>query len=130
MNWSQSAAKIRVYVELAPRHSTRRQRRQTTSADDEAGKRIRGLSRRRTALSESDQSNDRLKKMMHSSSVTTDPDPLAPKENQQMSSNTSTMPASSPAALRPETLRTSLTLVVIAALAAFALRAVGLTFGF
>jgi hypothetical protein len=47
-----------------------------------------------------------------------------------MSSNTSTMAANSPAALRPETLRISLTLVVIAALAAFALRAAGLTFGF
>ena len=55
---------------------------------------------------------------------------FAPKEIHQMSRNSSTMTAELPAALHPATLRTSLTLVVIAAFVAFAVRAAGLTFGF
>jgi hypothetical protein len=51
------------------------------------------------------------------------------KEIHQMSRNSSTTTAELPAALHPATLRTSLTLVVIAAFVAFAFRAAGLTFG-
>ena len=76
----------------------------------------------------SDRLNDRQQEPMQSSSVTTGAP--APKEIHQMSRNGSTMAADSPVALHPATLRASLTLGVIAAFAAFAVRAAGLTFGF
>src|SRR3954452_7280820 len=67
-----------------------------------------------------DQSTHRRKESTESSSFTTGA--LPAEETHQMSRNSSAMTVEMPAALDPTTLRLSLTLVVLAALAAFAVR--------